>query len=75
MSEAPTLAAGGLVIALPATWALGRLIESQLFGVRPSDAVTVVVASSVLLLVSLAAGALPARKIGSRHPVDALRSD
>jgi hypothetical protein len=48
--EAALLASIGLAIALPACRALGRLIESQLFGVRPMDAATIVAACGVLAL-------------------------
>jgi len=36
-------------------WALGRLVESQLFGVKPTDPITI--AACVLLLSSAALGA------------------
>ena len=45
--EAAILTAVGIAIALPASWALGRLVESQLFGVRPTDAVTLIGAAGV----------------------------
>ena len=32
--------AAGTAIALPCVWALGRLVESQLFGVKPTDPVS-----------------------------------
>jgi predicted permease len=73
--EAAMLAALGLAIALPASWALGRFIESQLFGVRPMDATTVAGAAAVLVAVCLAASAVPARKAGSVNPLDALRTE
>ena len=73
--EAATLAALGLAIALPASWALGRFIESQLFGVRPMDAATIAAAAAVLLLVCLLASAVPARKAGAVNPLDALRTE
>jgi predicted permease len=73
--EAAMLAALGLAIALPASWALGRFIESQLFGVRPMDAATIAGAATVLVLVCLAASAIPARKAGAVNPLDALRTE
>jgi predicted lysophospholipase L1 biosynthesis ABC-type transport system permease subunit len=73
--EAAMLAALGLAIALPASWALGRFIESQLFGVRPMDAATIAAAAAVLVLVGLAASAIPARKAGAVNPLDALRAE
>src|SRR5699024_6801536 len=73
--EAAALTLAGLVIALPLAWALGRLVESQLFGVRPFDAATVVGAGAVLALVCLGASAVPARRVGAVDPLDALKSD
>ena len=73
--EAALLAALGLMIALPASWALGQFIESQLFGVHAMDAANIAGAAAVLVLVCLAASAVPARKAGSVNPLDALRSE
>jgi ABC-type antimicrobial peptide transport system permease subunit len=69
------LAITGLAIALPVSWALGRFIESQLFGVRPMDAVTIAGAAVVLGLVCLVASVVPARKAESVSPLEALRSE
>ncbi len=73
--EAAALGATGLTIALPASWALGRLIENRLFGVRPMDWMTVAGAAMVLALAWLVASAVPARKAETVNPLDALRTD
>ena len=73
--EAAAMAAAGLAIALPAVWALGRLVESQLFGVRPMDAATILAAAGVLATVCLAASLVPARKAASASVLDTLRSE
>ncbi|HEY3935789.1 MAG TPA: ABC transporter permease [Bryobacteraceae bacterium] len=73
--EAALLALAGLAIALPISWALGRLIESQLFGVHPMDTMTITGAALVLALVCLAASAVPARRAESVSPLEALRSE
>jgi hypothetical protein len=73
--EAAVLAVAGLAIALPASWALGRLIESQLFGVRPMDILTIISAGGILTLVCLVASAVPARKAASVSPLEALKGD
>lgn len=75
VKEAAWLAGVGLVIALPATWALGRLIQSQLFGVTPLDAATVAAAAGLLALVGLGASFVPARKASSVDPLEALRAE
>jgi hypothetical protein len=38
----------GTAIALPCVWALGRLVESQLYDVKPTDPVTILGAILVL---------------------------
>ncbi len=75
LREAAVLAVAGLAIALVASWALGRLIESQLFGVRPMDILTIISAGGVLTLVCLIASAVPARKAASVSPMEALKVD
>ncbi|MGH9163050.1 MAG: ABC transporter permease [Vicinamibacteraceae bacterium] len=75
LREATVLAAAGAAIALPASWALGRLVQSQLFGVNAMDAPTVIAAAAILALVSLGASLVPARKAASVNPLDALRSE
>jgi ABC-type antimicrobial peptide transport system permease subunit len=37
LRDALVMIAGGTAIALPCVWALGRLVESQLYGVKPTD--------------------------------------
>jgi ABC-type antimicrobial peptide transport system permease subunit len=65
----------GTAIALPAAWALRRLIESQLFGVNALDAATIVVATGALALMALIAAMVPAWRAASIRPMEALRLD
>jgi predicted permease len=55
--------------------ALGRLGRSMLFGVDAYDAGAVARALAVILLVGLAAGAIPARRAARVNPARALRFD
>ena len=57
--EAAIMVAAGLAMALPAVWALGRLIENQLFGLRATDGSTIAAAAVLIALVALGASALP----------------
>jgi len=75
LREAAGLAVVGLAIGLPASWAFGRLVESQLFGVRPMETAVVLGAAAFLTLVCVAASALPARRAGSVSPLVALREE
>jgi ABC-type antimicrobial peptide transport system permease subunit len=63
----------GTAIALPCVWALGRLVEAQLFGVRAGDGPTIGLASGVLALVTLSPAMLPAWRAASVSPTEALR--
>ena len=62
LRDAGLLIVGGLAIAIPAVWGLARLVESQLFGVRPLDGVTIAAAVGLVTLVALAASAVPAHR-------------
>jgi putative ABC transport system permease protein len=65
----------GLVLGVAGALAVGRLLQAQLFGVRPVDALTLVVATLALALVSLAAILWPARRASKTDPVVALRAE
>ncbi len=67
------LAAAGIVIGLAAALAAGRLIESQLFGIKPADPVICVGAALLLALVALIAAGVPAWRAARIDPVVALK--
>jgi ABC-type antimicrobial peptide transport system permease subunit len=69
------MVAAGVAIALPAVWGLGRLVESQLFGVGSMDGGTIAAAAALVGCAALAASALPARRATTLNPVDALRCE
>ncbi|HWZ53141.1 MAG TPA: ABC transporter permease [Candidatus Acidoferrales bacterium] len=73
LREVVRMAAVGLAIGLPLAYAVGRLVESQLFEVKASDPVVFVVAAVALATVAMLAGWLPARKAASVDPMVALR--
>jgi predicted permease len=61
----------GTVLAL----ALGRYVESQLYGIESSDFTTLGAAASVLMAVAFASGWLPASRASRVDPMRALRSE
>jgi len=65
--------AAGVAIALPCVAALGRLLESQLFGVTATDPQTVAAAALVLTAGALVAAFIPAWRASNVSPSDALR--
>jgi putative ABC transport system permease protein len=65
----------GLAIGLAASFAVNRLLKSQLVQVSPTDPVTLVVASGVLILAATLGCMLPVRRAMRVDPVIALRHE
>jgi ABC-type antimicrobial peptide transport system permease subunit len=65
----------GVALALPAIWALTRLVESQLYGVEPMDPVAIIGAMALLAVAAITAAFLPARRAAHVDPVVALRAE
>jgi predicted permease len=65
----------GIVIALPVVFALGRLLESQLYDVKPTDAAAIATAILVLGFTGLCASLIPAHRASGVNPTDALRAE
>jgi predicted permease len=73
LQEIGAIATVGLLIGLIAAYAVGRVMESLLFGVKASDPFVFVAASGLLIIVAALAGWLPARSAASVDPMVALR--
>ena len=73
MGEVGKLVALGLAIGIPAALAADRWATSLLFGLKPTDPLTLTTATALLLLVALFAGYLPARRATKVDPMVALR--
>ena len=73
LGQATRLAAAGVVIGLGAAATVSPLIESQLFGIGPSDPVTFVAVPVLLLAVAAAAAWAPARRAMRTDPMQAIR--
>jgi len=65
----------GLTIGLAASFAVNRLLTSMLVQISPSDPITLVVASAVLILAGTLGCLVPARRAMRVDPVVALRHD
>jgi len=65
----------GVVIGVAAALLLTRLMASQLFGVSPHDPLTFAAVAILLMIVSIAACYIPARRAMRVDPVIALRCD
>jgi ABC-type antimicrobial peptide transport system permease subunit len=73
LKDVAILAALGVLIGLPGGYGLGRLVESQLFGIDAFDFATFAVATVTLLLAAFLAGYIPAQRATRIDPMTALR--
>ena len=69
------LAIGGIGVGLLASVAVTRAVQSLLFGVTPTDPVTFVGVSLLLLAVTLVASYFPARRAARVDPMMVLRRE
>jgi predicted permease len=65
----------GVLIGIPLALLVGRTLTSSLYGVKPLDAVSYLVAIAGVAVVALAASALPAGRAASVDPMNALRTE
>ena len=75
LKEVGVLLVAGAAVGLPVALALGRVIESQLYGVKPRDPMLLAAAVAALTAVAFAAAFVPARRAASIDPVRALRGE
>ena len=73
--EGMTLAAFGLLVGLPAAWALSRVMSALLFEVSPRDPMTFAAVAAVLAIGSLLACWIPAWRAARISPLAALRQE
>jgi ABC-type antimicrobial peptide transport system permease subunit len=73
MREVLLLAGIGVAIGLAAAWGATRWIATQLFGIQPTDVLTMILAAVGIAAVAALAGYLPARRAVGIDPMRALR--
>ena len=73
LREAFLLVVGGLVVGLPVIFAVTRLASSLLFGLSPTDPLSLTFAALLMLAVAMIAGYLPSRRATRVDPLIALR--
>jgi putative ABC transport system permease protein len=69
------MAAIGIVIGTAGALLMARTLSGLLYGISPSDPLSFVVASTGLLILTLLASYLPARRAARIDPIGALRSE
>ena len=65
----------GILVGIPAAWAVGRYLESQLVGLEPMDLSTALLALLALIVIAGIASVLPARRAARVSPLTALREE
>ena len=75
LREASWLAAVGVIAGLAVALTMGRLIASMLYGLESYDPLTLGMAAALLILVTLTASLIPARRAATVDPIEALRHE
>jgi ABC-type antimicrobial peptide transport system permease subunit len=75
LGEASWIVVIGVIVGLAAALALGRLIASMLYGLKPWDPATFALAGTLLILVAVGASWIPARRAAGVDPMKALRHE
>jgi putative ABC transport system permease protein len=75
VKEGMTVAAIGIGTGLVGASALGRAVNSLVYGLAPRDPLTFAGVAAMLAFVALAASALPARRAARVDPIVALREE
>src|SRR5205085_2229025 len=75
LGEVAGIVIAGVVVGVALSLGVTRLVTSFLYGMKPTDPGTLAASAVVLVLVGLAAAALPARRAATLDPVAALREE
>jgi predicted permease len=75
IADGSTTVLAGAIVGLVAAFPLVRLVETQLYDVRPHDPAAIGIAVATLLAVALGASYLPARRAARIDPLVALRHE
>ena len=73
LREVAVLAGIGIALGLPSAWGLGRMLQSQLYGLTANDPATLGAAVLVIASAAALAGYFPARRATRVEPMVALR--
>jgi putative ABC transport system permease protein len=73
MREVVLVVAAGIAVAVPLALTLSRFIGSALYGIAPTDPISIATATLLLAGVAMLAGFVPARRAASADPLSVLR--
>jgi ABC-type antimicrobial peptide transport system permease subunit len=75
LKDSLLLTMAGVLMGVPLAMLVGHALTSSLYGIKPLDAVTYLVAVMGVAVVALAASAVPAGRAASVDPMRALRTE
>jgi len=75
LREGMTLALAGMALGVPATFAVSRIVDRYLEGIRGIDSTAFLATASLLAVVMLLACWMPARRASRIDPIEALRCE
>jgi predicted permease len=75
LKDSLLLTATGIAVGIPLAMLVGRALTSSLYGVKPLDATSYLLAVAGVAVVALTASALPARRAAAIDPMRALRME
>jgi ABC-type antimicrobial peptide transport system permease subunit len=75
LRETLALAVVGIAIGVALSLAVTRFITGMLYGLKPHDPITVLIAFALMFCVALLAGWIPARRASRVDPMVALRQE
>jgi predicted permease len=75
LRESLILTGAGVVIGIPMALLVGKALTTALYGIKPYDAVSYLVAALGVAVVAMAASTIPARRAAGIDPLTALRSE
>ena len=75
LREASWMALAGVAMGVSGALWLGRLLSAMLYGLKPSDPLTLITAAALLTIIALLAALGPARRASRIDPIRALRHE
>lgn len=75
LRQSVLLATIGVAVAMPVTLALSRAMRSVVYGIKPHDPLTMIIAAVLMIAVAALAAWIPARRAAKVDPMAALRQE